>query len=142
MNNQHFPQSEMSPHENLHFAIGMIAYAMAYADGAVHPEERVKFHNIVEAELRCKHESFNISDIIFKVMDKRPHDRESTYNMALHQLQTNSHYLSPELKETFLSVIRQVAKAYPPVTPEEKSLYERFEKDIAPLHGDPVYYEK
>ena len=137
-----FSHSEMSPNENLHYAIGMIAYAMAYADGKVQREEKEKFHAIVEAELRCKRKSFNISDIVFSIMEKRHHDRESTYNSAMHEIRTNSHYLSPEIKATFLSVIQKIAKAYPPITAEEKALYERFVSDIEPLHGDPVYYGK
>lgn len=135
-----FPHSEMSPLENLHFAMGLVAYAMAYADGTVQREERQKFTAIVEAELRCKQENFSVSDIIFKLLDKRHHERESTYQMAMHQLKTNSHYLSPAMKQTFLNVANKIAKAYPPVTPEEKALYDRFENDIAPLKGDPVYY--
>lgn len=136
----HFPHSEMTPNENLHFAMGLMAYAMAYTDGTVQPEEREKFKKIVESELRNHHESFNITDIVFKVMELRHQDRETTYTMAMHTLKVNSHYLSPTLKSCFLRLILKIAEAYPPVTTEEKALYDRFQKDIEPLHGDPVYY--
>jgi len=55
-------------------------------------------------------------------------------------IKTNSHYLSPKLKVTFITVMEKIAKAYPPVTSEEAGLLERFKKDIEPIQGDPVYY--
>ena len=132
----------MTPTQNLHSAIGELAYAVARADGAIQKEERQKFHAIVAAELRCKDYDFDISDIIFQIMDKdKVADTETSYNWAMKEIRLNSHYLSPEMKQTFVKVMEKVAKAYSPVTHEEMNLLERFKKDIAPLKGDPVYYE-
>ncbi len=132
----------MTPIQNLHYAIGELAYAVAHADGKVQKEEREKFHNIVAAELRCKDYDFDISDIIFQIMDKDKQRTETVYNWAIKNIKTNSHYLSPELKQTFIKVMEKVAKAYPPVTQSEKNLLERFKKDMVAIHGDPVYYTK
>ena len=132
----------MTPLENLHYAIGELAYAVAYADGKVQKEERKKFHDIVAAELRCKDYAFDVSDIIFQILDKDKTDTETTYKWAMDQVRMNSHYLSPQLKTTFIRVMEKVAKAYPPVTKNEQNLIERFKKDIAGLKGDPVFYEK
>ena len=131
----------MTPIENLHYAIGEIAYAIARADGEVQKEERLKFHNIVEAELRCKDYSFSISDIVFQILDKDKTSVTYAYDWAIGEIKTNSHYLSPKLKATFIKVIEKIAKAYPPVTLEENNLIERFKKDIEPLCGDPTYYD-
>jgi len=60
----------------------------------------------------------------------------------MNQIKLNGHYLSPQLKETFINVAEQIANAYPPVTKNEESLLERFKKDIANINGDPVYYSK
>lgn len=131
----------MTPIQNLHSAIGELAYAVARADGAIQKEERQKFHDIVAAELRCKDYDFDISEIIFKIIDKdKVADTETAYNWAMKEIRLNSHYLSPEMKQIFVKVMEKVAKAYPPVTGEEKRLVERFKKDIEPLKGDPVYY--
>lgn len=130
----------MTPLENLHYAIGELAYAVASVDGKVQKEERKKFHDIVEVELRCKDYAFDISDIIFQIIDKDKTDSETTYKWAMDQIKLNSHYLSPELKMTFLKVIEKVAKAYPPVTISERNLIDRFRHDISGIHGDPVYY--
>ncbi len=130
----------MNPVENLHYAIGELAYAVARADGEIQREERKKFHSIVEAELRCKDYNFDVSDIIFQLMEKDKFDTETTYKWAMNEIKTNSHYLSPKLKETFIKVMEKVAKAYPPVTSKEKNVLDKFKADIAPIHGDPVYY--
>lgn len=130
-----------TPIENLHYALGELAYAMAAVDGKVQPSERKKFHDIVAAEVRCKDYGFDISDIIFRILDHdKQLDVESMYTNAMHVIRVNSHYLSPELKATFLIVLRKIAKAFPPVTNAESAFLERFERDIEPINGDPVFY--
>ena len=130
----------MTPIENLHYAIGELAYAVARADGKVQPQERAKFHDIVEAELRCQDYAFDVSDIIFQIMDKDKQSTETVYNWALNTIRTNGHYLSPELKQTFIRIMEKIAKVYAPVTQSEKDILEKFKKDIDSIHGDPVYY--
>jgi uncharacterized tellurite resistance protein B-like protein len=130
----------MGPIQSLHLAIGELAYAVAMADGKVQDEERRKFHSIIESELGGKGDDFDVSDIIFQVIDKQPFDAETTYNWAMKEIRLNSHYMSPELKSTFIRVMELMAKSYSPVTGEENKLIERFKKDIEPLNGDPVYY--
>jgi len=130
-----------TPIQNLHYAIGELAYAVARADGAVQAQECKKFHDIVEAELRCKDYDFDLSDIIFRIMDKDQHDSQTVYNWAMHEIRTNSHYLSPQLKKTFIMVMEKVAKAYPPVTDNERKIIEQFRMDMETIHGDPVFYE-
>jgi uncharacterized tellurite resistance protein B-like protein len=134
--------NNMTPYQNLHYAIGELAYAVASADGEVQKEERQKFHDIVTEELEKENHGFDISSIIFQIMDKDKARLSDTYNWAIEQIKLNSHYLSPELKQTFISVMEKVAAAYPPVTMEEHDLITRFKADIGPLHGDPVYYRK
>lgn len=131
----------MQPKESLHYAIGLLAYAVAKADGEVQKEERQRFANIVAAELRMHDGDFNVSDIIFQIVDKEKFIKTGdAYDWAMNQIRLNSHYLSPELKKTFIKVMEKVARAYPPVTIDEMELIEKFKKDFEPIHGDPVYY--
>ncbi len=132
----------MTPLESLHYAIGELAYAVARADGKVQKEEREKFHSIVTAELRCKDYAFDVSEIIFQMMDKDKADSATTYKWAMDEIRLNSHYLSPELKTTFICVMEKVAKAFPPVTADERQIMLNFQRDIAIIHGDPIYYEQ
>ncbi|HEY4798208.1 MAG TPA: TerB family tellurite resistance protein [Bacteroidia bacterium] len=132
----------MTPIESLHYALGEMAYAIANADGKVQKEELKKFRNIVEAELRCKDYAFDVSDIIFHIMNRDHTDSKTSYEWAMNQIRLNSHYLSPQLKNTFIRVMEKIAKAFPPVTKSEQNLIDRFKKEIAPINGDPVFFEK
>jgi uncharacterized tellurite resistance protein B-like protein len=131
----------MTSKQNLHYAIGELAYAVAFADGKIQQEEREKFENIIAAELRSKNYDFDVSDIIFKILEKEKHDVETVYQWAMTEIKTNSHYLSPVLKQTFIIILEKIAKAFPPVTGEESKLIERFKGDIESVVGDPVYYD-
>jgi len=130
----------MSPTQNLYYAVGQIAFAVATSDGEMQKEEREKFQSIVSAELSKGKYNFDISSIIFKILEKEQMPAEDTYQWAMHQIRLNSHYLSPEMKALFISVINEIALAFPPVTHEEGELIARFKHEIAPLYGDPVYY--
>lgn len=132
----------MTPIENLHYAIGELAFSIAKADGKIQKEEREKFHAIVAAEMRTKDYNFDVSDIVFKLMDKDGMDSETTYNWAMKEIRTNSHYLSPKMKETFIRIMEKVAKAFEPVSPKEQAILEKFFKEIADIHGDPVFYNQ
>lgn len=130
----------MTPTENLHYAIGELVYAIAAADGVISREERESFHNIIVQELRNEDYEFDISDIIFQMMDKEKTSMQDAYERAMKQIRMNSHYLSPSLKANFIRIIEKVAEAYEPVTTDEKELIERFKREIEPIIGDPVYY--
>jgi len=132
----------MTPIENLHFALGELAYAMARADGTVQKEERLKFRAIIESELKAGHDAYGVSDIIFQVLARDKTDTETTYSWAMNAIRLNSHYLSPEMKQTFIRVMEKIAEAFPPVEASEHNLLERFRRDIAPIEGDPVFYRK
>jgi uncharacterized tellurite resistance protein B-like protein len=131
----------MTPLENLYYALGELAYAVAFADGDIQKEEQEEFKEFLKAQLEGNpHVDF--SDIIFKLLGKKKSDSVTAYNWAINEVRRNSHYLSPELKHTFVSVMENVAEAFPPVTKNEKTLLDRFKIDIAPLQGDPIYYGK
>jgi uncharacterized tellurite resistance protein B-like protein len=134
--------SNMTPVQNLHYALGELAYSLACADGPIHKEEKQKFHSIVEAELRCKDYDFDLTDIIFQIMEKEHLDTETTYNWAMKEIHINSHYLSPELKNTFIRVLEKVAHAYPGTSRNTEKFLARFKADIAPIKGDPVFFAK
>ena len=133
----------LNPPENLYYAIGELAYAVARADGKIQNEESKKFLALCVSELGGEHDESMVSEIIFKVLSKKEvFDAAVAYDMAMETLRTNSHYLSPALKQKAIRLLESVAKAYPPVTPEEKDLLTRFKKDVAPLTGDPTFYNR
>jgi uncharacterized tellurite resistance protein B-like protein len=134
--------NNMTPTENLYYAIGQLAFSIASADGEVQKAERQKFCDLVAQELNDQHYGFNIASIIFQVMDKERCSTKDSYDRAMKQMKLNSHYLSPELKASFIHVMEKIAEAYPPVTLEEALLIDKFKADIEPLKGDPACYSQ
>lgn len=132
----------MNAIENLYYAVGEIAYAIAKSDGAVQKEEKKRFYSFLRKELEKFNNEVDVSEIIFEIMRKDDMDTETAYKWAMYGIRLNSHYLSPELKWFFLKVIEKVAAAYPPVTLEERNIIDKFRADIAPLRGNPLYYEQ
>lgn len=130
----------MNQIENLHMAIGQLAFAVAFSDGKVQKSEREKFHGIVTEELNNKDYSFDVSDVIFQIMEKDKMDSNTVYDWAMKEIKTNGNYLSPELKRKFVSVMEKVAAAYPPISASESNIINRFKKDIDAINGDPIYY--
>ena len=73
----------MNPIENLHYAIGQLAFAVAFTDGKIQKQESEIFHKIVAEELSNKSYDFDVSDIIFQVMEKDKMDRGIHLNTYL-----------------------------------------------------------
>lgn len=132
----------MNSIENLHYAIGQLAFAVAFADGKIQKEEHNQFHEIVVAELENNDFSFDVADIIFQILEKDKIDPDAVYDWALKEIKMNNQYLSPELKNKFILLMEKVAIAFPPVTKSEANIIERFKKDISIINGDPIFYGK
>lgn len=131
----------MTPFENLYFALGELAYSIACSDGMIQKEEREKFKEILLKNLNPRY--IDISDIIFKILEKeRSIDSQISYDWAIKEISINSHYLSPKMKKNFIETMEKIAQAFPPIGNAEFKLLEKFKKDIEPINGDPLLYEK
>lgn len=120
----------MTPLENIYTATGELAYAIAKADGTIQREEKEKFQKILEDEFNGRIGSSNHASIIFQILQKEKLSSDDAYNSALRELNTNSHYLSAEMKEHIVHVIERVAKAFPPKVHEESELIKKFIIDV------------
>ncbi|MBA3666078.1 MAG: TerB family tellurite resistance protein [Bacteroidetes bacterium] len=131
----------MTSIESLYYAIGEMAYAIAKVDGPVQREERERFHKLVSEELQHGEYLFDISDIIFQILDKEKASAQMAYEFAMKQIRLNSHYVSPEIKDKFIRVMKKVAEAYAPISAEEQKMMDRFNAEIKSIKGDPVFFD-
>lgn len=127
-------ESGMTPSQNLYYALGELAYAIAKSDGVIQEEEKRILHDIVTSEISRDNIDFDYSEIIFSIMSKDATDSETSYGWAMSEIRNNKHYFNESLKSTFDSVLCKVAEAFPPVTPQERSLIERFRKDVEAIN--------
>ncbi len=117
--------------ERLYYALGELAYAVAMADGKVNPEERRKIHDIVVKEASCHNYNFDVSEIIFHILQKeKVFNVEESYELALKEINTYRNFLTDDMKAEFSAVLEKVARAFDSVTIGEKNIIERFRKDI------------
>jgi predicted metal-dependent RNase len=85
----------MEAKERLYYALGELAYAVAMADGQINYEERNKLHDIVVKEIEAGNYNFDISGIIFQILQKEEsftveeayHVRDAKESKAINDLQ-------------------------------------------------------
>lgn len=126
-------ENGMTPSQNLYYALGELAYAIAKCDGVIQEEEKRILHDIVTSEIRKDNIDFDYSEIIFSIMAKDATDVETSYGWAISEIRNNRHYFNEGFRETFVSVLCKVAEAFPPVTAQERTLIDRFTKDVKSL---------
>ena len=120
--------------ERLYYALGKLTYAVAKADGKVSQEERQKLHAIVEKETQSHNHAINVSEIIFHIHQKEEiFDENYLYASAMKEMERCSNYLTEDMKADFVAVLEKVARAFDSVTAGERSIIERFRKDIDSL---------
>ena len=124
----------MDGKERLYYALGELAYAVALADGKINTEERKKLHEIVEKEAKNHNYLYNISEIIFHIHQKEDlFSVEDTYRFAMKEMEICSNYLTDDMKADFTAVLEKVARAFDAVTVGERSVIERFRRDVDKL---------
>lgn len=121
----------MHPKEKIYYALGELAYVVAMSDGEVQNSEIYKLHEIVVGELKKKNAGFEYSDVIFNVLSSSGRQNSDlAYNSALKELKEASAYLTPEIKEHIMCVLKKVAESYDGIVQEERDVIFKVEKDL------------
>ena len=119
----------MDAKQHLYYALGIMAYAVAKADGEVQNQERQMIHKIVVEE--TDHQiDFDYAEIIFSILQKGKSDSLPIYDWAMHSFDLGKHHLTSEMKEQFVTVIQKIAEAFPPATPEENDMIDKISRGI------------
>ncbi len=129
----------MTPIEELYYALGEVAYAIAKADGTIQQAEKEKLHAILNEEFKTHKAATDLSEIIFQVLAKEGMDSQTVYEWALKEMRLNSQYVSETLKMRFVETIKKVAEAFPPVTRAEREIIDDFIYKLKSIQGDPVF---
>ncbi len=123
----------MSPRQQLCYALGELAYAVAKIDGEVVKEEREKLHKIISEDLSPVDYNFEISKIIFEMVDKQNKDAETVYNDAVKTIQCYSDSFDRDMRLVFLRTLEKIERASPPIVSAQKELLQRFRHEIKQL---------
>jgi uncharacterized tellurite resistance protein B-like protein len=115
----------------LYYGLGLLAFAVAKADGKIDPEERRKLHEIVEKDSSCQHPDLDISEIIFHILKKYDsNDQSDLYDRAMNEFRTARAFIQDDMRSDFPALLEKIARAFHPITPEENEIIQRFRKDL------------
>lgn len=123
----------MEGKQNLYYALGQIAYAVAKADGSIQNEEKQKLHDIVLEHIKLHDTEFDISEIIFHVLQKENLSFQHAYNWGIKELSKYSYYLTDDMKIDFIATVEKIAYAFDSMTIEEESVIEKFRQDLVAI---------
>ena len=123
----------MEGKENLYYALGELAYAVAISDGKVQEQERQKIHDIVVEGTASHNRDIQVSEIIFHVLQKEQLDWEKTYSWAMDEIRKYKSLLTAEMKDDFVTILFKVADACNSVSIEEQKVIEQFQVDLKAL---------
>lgn len=116
--------------QNLYYGIGQLAYAVAKADGKVQQEEKNRLHRVVIEELKKHSSDFDISEIIFDILNKDKKDFITTYESGIRALKLSSHLIDPKMEKVILHTLQKVAASFPPVSIEEALIFKKIKADL------------
>lgn len=128
-----FKKIRMEAREYPFYGIGIIAFAMASADGEIQGRERNELRSIIHDWSERIEADFDVTEIIFDLFVKTAPVEDLSYEKGMHYLKLGKQYLNESMKEKFAFLLNDIAHAFPPVTPEEKALIKQFESDIKHL---------
>lgn len=123
----------MESREKLFYGLGLVAYSIAGADGKVQAAEKNELHSILEDWIENLEVDFEVSEIIFNIVSKSKTPFKEGFDLGMKHIRESKDYLTEKLKEKFIYLIKDIAHAYPPVTSDEKSIIESFEREINAL---------
>lgn len=111
----------------------MVAHAVAKADGTIQEEERRELHDMVNEWAAQLDGDYDITEIIFSVLKDQQFGHEERYSEGMKNIRLGDQYLTESMKEKFIFLMEDIARAFPPITPEELDLLRRFKKDLTAL---------
>ena len=119
--------------ENIHRAMGSLAYSIAMADGEVQNEEK-------EIILKLAQKEFELSDTdnewIRKMFEQLSNSKPSlneAYTFAIDTLEANRHDydFDDAMKQKCISFMKKIADAFSEISSSETSVIHRFEEDMS-----------
>ncbi|GAB4377006.1 MAG: hypothetical protein Kow0075_04850 [Salibacteraceae bacterium] len=121
----------MDAKQHLFYGLGIICFAVARADGEIQPEERNELREIIEEWTDRYAQDYDITEIIFSILSKSKPGMDEGFEVGMKHIRLGSEYLNEQLKEHFVYLVEDIARAFPPVTGSEQELVSRFRQELS-----------
>ncbi|GAB5538892.1 MAG: hypothetical protein Salg2KO_09950 [Salibacteraceae bacterium] len=115
----------MEAREHLYYGLGMLAYAVAKADGEIQSSEKRELHELVSEWSARYSSNYDITEIIFSLLDKTKPTLEQGLALGIKNIKLGSDHMNEQLKEHFIYLIQDIAHSFPPVTENEDAIINR-----------------
>lgn len=118
--------------QNIHIAMGSLAYAIAKADGTVQGEEKKVLQQLAQQEFELSDADNEHIASMFVRMEKDNIGLEDAYSYALDVLEANRHEydFDEAMKRKCLNFMIKVSEAFDGIAMEEIKIIERFKEDL------------
>ncbi|MBC7450648.1 MAG: TerB family tellurite resistance protein [Cytophagales bacterium] len=119
--------------ENIHRAMGSLAYAIAVADSIIQPSEKEIILKLATKEFQLSDSDSEWINNMFKELESKGINLSDAYDYALDTLEANRHDydFDDAMKQKCLSFMKKIGDAFGETDLQEQSVIERFTEDIA-----------
>lgn len=119
--------------ENIHRAMGSLAYAIAMADGEVQPEEVDTIKRLAQKEFELSETDNEWIKKMFEQLASSKISLDDAYNYAIDVLESNryDYDFDEGMKKKCVNFMKKIADAFSEISYSEVSIIHRFEKDMS-----------
>lgn len=118
--------------QNIHIAMGSLAYAIAKADGVIQEEEKVTIKKLAQKEFELSDADNEWISNMFNKLEKDNTSLDDAYNYAIDTLDANRYDFdfTDSIKSKCISFMEKVSESFDGISLEELQIIERFKVDI------------
>ncbi len=119
--------------ENIHRAMGSLAYAIAMADGEVQAEEVNIIRKLAQKEFELSETDNEWINKMFEQLSSSKIKVDDAYNYAIDVLESNryDYDFDEGMKHKCVSFMKKIADAFSEISHVEDSIIIRFEQDMS-----------
>jgi uncharacterized tellurite resistance protein B-like protein len=118
--------------QNIHIAMGSLAYAIAKADGQIQDEEKKLIRKLAQQEFDLENTDSEWIENMFVKLEKDNISLEDAYNYAIDTLESNRFEFDFDLvmKNKCIKFMQKIAEAFQDAALNEQKIIDRFKTDI------------
>lgn len=118
--------------QNIHIAMGSLAYAIAKADGVIQLEEKTIIKQLAIEEFEVEDMNSEWIEKMFNKLEKDNITIEDAYNYAMDTLEANRYDYDFDLlmKNKCIKFMSRIADAFADTSPAEQAIIQKFNEDV------------
>lgn len=119
--------------QNIHIAMGSLAYAIAKADGVIQEEEKQTIKKLAQNEFELSDADNEWIASMFNKLEKGNISLDEAYNYAIDTLNANRYDFdfTDSVKSKCISFMEKVSESFDGISGEERQIIDRFKQDMS-----------